>query len=55
MSRILITGASRGIGRGVAEELSARGHEVIATAREVSALADVPAVARVRGRSRLAS
>jgi NAD(P)-dependent dehydrogenase (short-subunit alcohol dehydrogenase family) len=48
MSRILITGASRGIGRAVAEELAARGHEIIATAREVSALADVPAVARVR-------
>jgi NAD(P)-dependent dehydrogenase (short-subunit alcohol dehydrogenase family) len=48
MSRILITGASRGIGRGVAEELSARGHEIIATGRDVGALADVPAVARVR-------
>jgi NADP-dependent 3-hydroxy acid dehydrogenase YdfG len=48
MSRILITGASRGIGRGIAEELSARGHEVIATARDASALADVPAVARLQ-------
>jgi NADP-dependent 3-hydroxy acid dehydrogenase YdfG len=48
MSRILITGASRGIGRGVAEELSARGHEVIATARDASMLADVPAVARLQ-------
>jgi NADP-dependent 3-hydroxy acid dehydrogenase YdfG len=44
----LITGASRGIGRGIAEELSARGHEVIATARDASALADVPAVARLQ-------
>jgi NADP-dependent 3-hydroxy acid dehydrogenase YdfG len=48
MSRILITGASRGIGRGVAEELSARGHEVVATARDASMLADVPAVARLQ-------
>lgn len=48
MSRILITGASRGIGRGIAEELTAKGHEVIATARDVSTLADVPAVARLQ-------
>jgi NADP-dependent 3-hydroxy acid dehydrogenase YdfG len=48
MSRILITGASRGIGRGVAEELAARGHEVIATARDASMLADVPAAARLQ-------
>jgi NADP-dependent 3-hydroxy acid dehydrogenase YdfG len=47
MSRILITGASRGIGRAVAEELTARGHEVVATARDASALADVPAAARL--------
>jgi NAD(P)-dependent dehydrogenase (short-subunit alcohol dehydrogenase family) len=48
MSRVLITGASRGIGRGAAAELTARGHEVIATARDVSALDDVPAVARLQ-------
>jgi NAD(P)-dependent dehydrogenase (short-subunit alcohol dehydrogenase family) len=48
MSRVLITGASRGIGRGIAEELAARGHEVIATARDVSMLADLPAVARLQ-------
>jgi NADP-dependent 3-hydroxy acid dehydrogenase YdfG len=47
MSRILITGASRGIGRGIAGELTARGHEVIATARDASTLADVPAAARL--------
>ncbi len=48
MSRVLITGASRGIGRGTAAVLAARGHEVIATARDVSALQDVPAVARLQ-------
>jgi NADP-dependent 3-hydroxy acid dehydrogenase YdfG len=47
MSRVLITGASRGIGRGIAEELAARGHEVIATARDAGTLADVPAAARL--------
>ena len=48
MSRVLITGASRGIGRGVAEELTARGYEVIATARDVSTLTDVPAAERLQ-------
>ncbi|BCY11657.1 SDR family NAD(P)-dependent oxidoreductase [Actinoplanes sp. L3-i22] len=47
MSRILITGASRGIGKGLAEELTERGHEVIATARDVTALTGVPAVLRL--------
>jgi NADP-dependent 3-hydroxy acid dehydrogenase YdfG len=48
MSRILITGASRGIGRGIATALSARGHDVIATARDVDTLDDVPAAMRLR-------
>jgi NADP-dependent 3-hydroxy acid dehydrogenase YdfG len=48
MSRILITGASRGIGRGIAEDLTAKGHEVIATARDVGMLADVPVAARLQ-------
>jgi NAD(P)-dependent dehydrogenase (short-subunit alcohol dehydrogenase family) len=48
MSRVLITGASQGIGRGIAAELTARGHEVIATARDVTMLKDVPAVARLQ-------
>ncbi len=48
MARVLVTGASRGIGRGIAEELTARGHEVIATARDLSSLEDVPAAARLQ-------
>jgi short-subunit dehydrogenase len=47
MSRVLITGASRGIGRGLATELTGRGHEVVATARDVTALDDVPAALRL--------
>ena len=47
MSRILITGASRGIGRATAVELAARGHEVIATARDVEDLRDLPVAQRV--------
>ncbi|HEX4255136.1 MAG TPA: SDR family NAD(P)-dependent oxidoreductase, partial [Streptosporangiaceae bacterium] len=47
MARVLITGASRGIGRASATALSQGGHEVIATARDVSALHDVPAALRL--------
>jgi NAD(P)-dependent dehydrogenase (short-subunit alcohol dehydrogenase family) len=47
MARVLITGASRGIGREVAEELTARGHEVIATARDLSSPGDMPAAVRL--------
>src|SRR6201996_2462938 len=47
MARVLITGASRGIGRASAAVLSQRGHEVIATARDVAALRDVPAAVRL--------
>ena len=48
MSSVLITGASRGIGRAVAVELAQRGHRVIATARNPETLADLPVDARLR-------
>ncbi|MEU3650606.1 SDR family oxidoreductase [Lentzea sp. NPDC034063] len=48
MSSVLITGASRGIGRAIAVELAGRGHRVIATARNVDDLADLPADLRLR-------
>jgi short-subunit dehydrogenase len=45
--RVLVTGCSTGIGRALATELSRRGLEVIATARQLQALADVPAAQRL--------
>jgi NAD(P)-dependent dehydrogenase (short-subunit alcohol dehydrogenase family) len=41
--RILVTGAARAIGRATVETLTKRGHEVVATARDVGQLAGVPA------------
>jgi short-subunit dehydrogenase len=41
MTRVLITGASRGLGRSRVTVLSQRGHEVIASARNIADLADL--------------
>lgn len=47
MSRILITGASKGIGRATAVALAQRGHQVIATARNPETLRDLDVAARL--------
>ncbi len=39
--RVLVTGAARAIGRATVEVLAGRGHRVVATARDVAALADL--------------
>ncbi|MGO9033266.1 SDR family NAD(P)-dependent oxidoreductase [Mycobacterium sp.] len=41
MSSVLVTGASRGIGRAITEELARRGHRVVATARDPRSLTDL--------------
>jgi NAD(P)-dependent dehydrogenase (short-subunit alcohol dehydrogenase family) len=41
MASVLITGASKGIGRAMAVEFARRGHRVVATARTPQALADL--------------
>ncbi len=41
--RVLVTGAARAIGRATVEVLAARGHEVVATARDVALLEGLPA------------
>jgi NAD(P)-dependent dehydrogenase (short-subunit alcohol dehydrogenase family) len=45
--RVLITGCSTGFGRGAAQELTRRGHEVIATARRAAALDDLDVAQRL--------
>ncbi len=41
--RVLVTGAARAIGRATVEVLAERGHEVVATARDVGLLRGLPA------------
>lgn len=48
MSSILITGASKGIGRATAAELTRRGHRVVATARDTSTLDGLEVDQRLR-------
>jgi len=45
---VLVTGAARAIGRATVEELSRRGHEVVATARDVTLLEGLPAAQLLR-------
>jgi NADP-dependent 3-hydroxy acid dehydrogenase YdfG len=47
MASVLITGASKGIGRATAAEFTRRGHRVIATARDPRTLAGLPADQRL--------
>jgi 3-oxoacyl-[acyl-carrier protein] reductase len=47
----VVTGASRGIGRGIAEMLAARGAHVVAAARADNAAATVDAIAQAGGRA----
>jgi NAD(P)-dependent dehydrogenase (short-subunit alcohol dehydrogenase family) len=46
-ARVLITGASRGLGHALAAELHGRGYDVVATARNLSDLADLGATNKV--------
>ena len=48
MASVLVTGASRGIGRAIAAELAGHGHRVVATARRPEELAGLPADRRLR-------
>jgi NADP-dependent 3-hydroxy acid dehydrogenase YdfG len=48
MSSVLITGASKGIGRATASEFAARDYRVIATARNLHSLEDLDVAQRLR-------
>ena len=45
---VLITGCSTGIGRDLAASLTGSGYTVVATARKVEALADLPAALKLQ-------
>ncbi|HET8930620.1 MAG TPA: SDR family oxidoreductase [Acidimicrobiales bacterium] len=47
MARVLLTGCSTGIGRATADSLTDRGHEVVATARNLSTLDGLDVAQRV--------
>jgi NAD(P)-dependent dehydrogenase (short-subunit alcohol dehydrogenase family) len=49
MERIVITGASRGIGRAIAERLAAPGRELVLHGRNTPTLVDVATAVRARG------
>ena len=51
----IVTGASRGIGRGIAEVLAARGAQVIAGARGEHAAGTVDAIRQAGGNAEAAS
>lgn len=48
MTRVLVTGCSSGFGRATVQELVARGHEVVATARRPEAIADLDVASCLR-------
>jgi 3-oxoacyl-[acyl-carrier protein] reductase len=52
---VIVTGASRGIGRGIAEVLASRGAHVVAAARDDNAAATVDAITSAGGRAEIAS
>lgn len=47
MARILVTGASRGLGRALALELTCRGHEVVASARQLADLVNLEVTEKI--------
>lgn len=47
MARILVTGASRGLGRALALELTRRGHEVVASARQLADLVNLEVTEKI--------